>query len=81
MTAPNPPEQRLIADLGRERRRLFHQYVTGNGETTDWFNPPEEGQLVQVEWLGSDARLTWMVTKYPVWNGKQWLHNDGQADG
>jgi hypothetical protein len=69
MTVPNHS-----ADLGRERRRLFHQYVTGDGETTDWFNPPEEGQLVQVEWLGPDARLTWMVTKYPALN-------DGQADG
>jgi hypothetical protein len=62
------------AESVRERSRLYRQVVVflgyGDNARTEWFNPPEEGRLVHVEWDREVAVLTWMITEYP-------LHNDG----
>lgn len=54
----------------REQSYLFRQVVPlrdrGDTFVTDWFDQPEEGRLVQVEWHRSTATLTFMVTRYPA---------------
>lgn len=72
-----------VADPQRERRRLFKQVVLlqgyGDNAQTEEFNPPDEGQLVHVEWDREVAVLTWMVTRYP--EGKLDKFDPAQSDG